>query len=76
MSELDKILSTLYNAVDSPSEAPIYISEATGLISDYIMEIDSPMLSRELSDIVNVLSEIDYDIDSVIYELEVIKNER
>jgi len=76
MNELDRILSVLYAAIDSPNTAQSQVTEAIALISDYIGEIDSPMLSRELSDIVEILMVSDYDIDSVIYELEVINNER
>lgn len=73
MESIKRALNELYKAVDDPSSLSKCVEDAIELLCNEIEETGSQMASNELSDVIQLLG--DKDIESAIYELEVMENE-
>jgi len=74
MECLSKALNELYKGIDSPEDTTESIESAIELLQDGLGSISVPMAAMEIVDVIQSLIDSG-DIESAIYELEVINNE-
>ena len=74
MDKIKTALNELYYAVDNPQEAPERIEKTTELLCEFLEETGAILVFQEVENIISTLNSTG-DIESVIYELEVMQNE-
>ena len=74
MSNIDRALNELYVAAEDTEGREERLETAIEILQDALMEIECQMACQELCELIQNISS-GYDLEPIIYELEVMNNE-